>query len=320
MAAYHRGMMNILSDVILPAGRSAIELSLFVLWPVMLVMLTLMRLLENWGLMDWLVARLAPLLRPFGLTGLGVFAALQVNLVSFAAPMATLSMMEERGTSDRHMAAAFAMVLAMAQANATFPLGAMGLSLGLTLVWSVFGGLLAAVVTYYLAGRHLSSEEHLSDDMPHHKHHTGPKGVLDVISSAGAEAFRLTIGAVPLLVLSLAVVMALRQSGAVDAFSVIVAPVLSRLGIDPQIILPTLTKYLAGGTAMMGVVDHMVHSGQMSSHLLNSSAGFLINPMDLPGVALLSTAGRRVAKVWKPAVVGSLAGIALRTAAHILLT
>jgi len=27
-----------------------------------------------------------------------------------------------------------------------------------------------------------------------------------------------------------------------------------------------------------------------------------------------------VAKVWKPAVVGSLAGIALRTAAHILLT
>ena len=313
-------MMNILSDVILPAGRSAIELSLFVLWPVMLVMLTIMRMLENWGVMDWLVLRLTPVLRPFGLTGLGVFAALQINLVSFAAPMATLAMMEERGTSDRHIAAAFAMVLAMAQANATFPMGAMGLSLGWTLAWSVAGGLLAAVTTYYLVGRGLSLEEHLNDDMPHHQHHAGPKGVLDVISGAGAESFRLTIGAVPLLVLSLVVVTALRQAGAVDAFSQIVAPILGRFGIDPLIILPSLTKYLAGGTAMMGVVDHMVHSGQMSAQLLNSSAGFLINPMDMPGVALLATSGKRIAKVWKPAVIGSLAGIALRTLAHAFLT
>lgn len=312
--------MNILSDVILPAGHSAIELSLFVLWPVMLVMLTLMRLLENWGVMDWLVARLTPLLRPLGLTGLGVFAALQINLVNFAAPIATLSMMERRGTSDRHLATAFAMVLAMAQANATFPMGAMGLSLGGTLLWSVVGGLLAAIVTYYLTGRHLPQEEHLSDDQPHHEHHAGPKGVLDVINAAGNESFRLTIGAIPLLVLSLTVVLALRQAGAVDALSSVLAPVLSRAGIDPRIILPTLTKYLAGGTAMLGVVDHMVQAGQMPAHLLNCSAGFLINPMDLPGVALLTTAGRRVARVWKPAVLGSLAGIAVRTLAHALLS
>ena len=50
------------------------------------------------------------------LTGLGVFAALQVNLVSFAAPVATLSMMEQRGTSDRHLAATLAMVFAMVPA------------------------------------------------------------------------------------------------------------------------------------------------------------------------------------------------------------
>jgi len=97
--------MEILIDIILKAGRSAVELSLFVLLPVMVVMLSLMRLLEARGVLDWLVTKLAPALKPVGLTGLGVFAALQINFVSFAAPMATLTMMEQRGASDRHIAA-----------------------------------------------------------------------------------------------------------------------------------------------------------------------------------------------------------------------
>ena len=32
---------------------------------------------------------------------------------------------------------------------------------------------------------------------------------------------------------------------------------LALAGIDPILILPSLTKYLAGGTAMMGVMDEM---------------------------------------------------------------
>jgi hypothetical protein len=67
------------------------------------------------------------------------------------------------------------------------------------------------------------------------------------------------------------------------------------VGIDPILILPTLTKYLAGGTAMMGVMDDMRRAGQVSVELLNASAGFLISPFDLPGVAVLISAGRRVA-------------------------
>ena len=51
--------MDILIDIILKAGRSAVELSLFVLLPVMVVMLSLMRLLEARGALDWLVARAA---------------------------------------------------------------------------------------------------------------------------------------------------------------------------------------------------------------------------------------------------------------------
>jgi len=311
--------MDILIDIILKAGRSAVELSLFVLLPVMVVMLSLMRLLEARGILDRLVARIAPLLRPFGLNGLGVFAALQINFVSFAAPMATLSMMDQRGTSDRHIAATLAMVFAMSQANAAFPMMTMGLHFGTTLVFSLLGGLTAAAATYYFFGRQLSAEEAVVDETLHHPSAEDAKGVLDVINRAGAEAFRIAVGAIPMLVLSLVVVTALRVSGGIDLLTVLLSPVLRLLAIDPVLILPTLTKYLAGGTAMMGVMDDMRRSGQVSVDLLNASAGFLISPFDIPGVAVLISAGKRIAAVWKPAALGACVGIALRTVGHILL-
>ncbi|UCV04355.1 nucleoside recognition domain-containing protein [Dechloromonas denitrificans] len=310
--------MEILIDIILKSGRSAVELALFVLLPVMVVMLSLMRLLEARGVLDWVVARLAPLLRPFGLTGLGVFAALQINFVSFAAPMATLTMMEQRGASDRHLAATLAMVFAMSQANAAFPMLTMGLNFSTTLVFSLVGGLVAAAATYYLFGRALSVEEERLDETLHHPVAESAKGVLDVINRAGAEAFKIAVGAMPMLVLSLVVVMALKRFGAIDLLTQWLTPLLAMAAIDPVLILPTLTKYLAGGTAMMGVMDDMRRSGQISAELLNASAGFLISPFDIPGVAVLISAGRRVAAVWKPAALGACVGIAARTAGHIL--
>ena len=309
--------MDILIDIILKAGRSAVELALFVLLPVMVVMLSLMRLIEARGALDWLVARLAPLLRPVGLTGLGVFAALQINFVSFAAPIATLAMMEQRGSSDRHLAATLAMVFAMAQANAALPMMTMGLNFGSTLFWSVAGGLTAAAATYYLFGRSLSAAEAKVDETLHHRSADSAKGILDVINHAGAEAFKIAVGAIPMLVLSLVAVTALKQFGAIDALTRLLAPVLALFSIDPLLILPALTKYLAGGTAMMGVVDEMRRAGQMSTELLNAGAGFLINPFDIPGVAVLISAGKRVASVWKPAALGACIGILVRTLGHV---
>ncbi len=311
--------MNAIVTIILPAGRSAIELSLFVLLPVMVVMLSIMRLLEARGVLDWLVARIAPLLRPFGLTGLGVFAALQINFVSFAAPVATLAMMQGRGASDRHIATVFAMVLAMAQANAVFPMAALGLRAGPVLLWSFVGGLVAAAATYHLFGRGLSEAEQLTDETLRHPVAEDAKGVLDVINRAGAEAFRIAIGAIPMLVLSLVAITALRHGGAIDAATRALAPALAAAGIDSAVILPTFTKYLAGGTAMLGVVDEQVRLGTLSPALLNASAGFLIHPLDLPGVAVLMSAGPRVAAVWRPAVLGAVVGITLRSLAHVLL-
>ncbi len=310
--------MEILIDIILKAGRSAVELSLFVLLPVMVVMLSLMRLLEARGVLDRVVAVVAPVLRPVGLTGLGVFAALQINFVSFAAPMATLAMMEQRGASDRHIAATLAMVFAMSQANAALPMMTMGLDLLLTLGWSLIGGLTAAAATYYLFGRSLSAAEAQLDESLKHPVAENAKGVLDVINRAGAEAFKLAVGAIPMLVLSLVVVTALRVFGAVDALPAILAPLLDALSIDKALILPTLTRYLAGGTAMMGVMDALRRGGQISVELLNASAGFLISPFDLPGVAVLISAGPRIAAVWKPAALGACIGIAVRTVGHIL--
>lgn len=310
--------MDILIEIILKAGRSAVELSLFVLLPVMVVMLSLMRLLEARGALDRVVVWLAPLLKPFGLTGLGVFAALQINFVSFAAPLATLTMMEQRGASDRHLAATMAMVFAMSQANAAFPMLTMGLDFGTTLLFSLLGGLTAAAATYYLFGRGLSTAEATLDETLQHPVAESAKGVLDVINRAGAEAFKIAVGAIPMLVLSLVAVTALKQFGAIDLLSGVLTPVLRLANIDPLLILPSLTKYLAGGTAMMGVVDEMRRAGQMSTELLNASAGFLISPFDLPGVAVLISAGKRVAAVWKPAAFGACVGIALRTVGHVL--
>lgn len=52
--------------------------------------------------------------------------------------------------------------------------------------------------------------------------------------------------------------------------------------------------------------------------LNGASAGLLIHPLDVPGVAVLISAGRRVADVWKPATLGALVGILVRVAGHMV--
>lgn len=312
--------MDPLIDVILRAGRSAVELSLFILLPIMVVMLALMRLLEARGVLDRLVLRLSPILRPAGLTGLGVFAALQVNFVSFAAPIATLTMMEQRGASDRHLAATLAMVMAMSQANVLMPMTAMGLQFGLTLCMSLVGGLVAAAATYHLFARNLSCIEGVVDETLNHRIADDAKGVLDTINRAGAEAFKIAIGAIPMLVIALVVVAILRETGVMTFITGLAAPLLGYFSIDAALVLPTLTKFLGGGTAMMGVMDEMLRNGTLTSQTLNRAAGFLIHPLDVPGVAVLISAGQRVASTWRPAALGAAIGILIRTLGHTLLT
>ena len=195
-------------------------------------------------------------------------------------------------------------------------MAAMGLAFGPALVLSVIGGLAAAAVTYHGFGRSLSAAEAPLDETLHHRVADDAKGVLDVINRAGAEAFKISVGAIPMLVLALVAVMALRASGGIDALTALLAPLLRAFELDPALILLTLTKYIAGGTAMMGVMDEMLKAGATSVATLNTSAGFLIHPFDVAGVAVLISAGRRVAAVWKPAALGAVVGIAVRTIGH----
>ena len=58
--------MTEFADLILRSGRAAVEFALFILLPIMIVMLTMMRLLEAKGVLDRIVALVTPALRPLG--------------------------------------------------------------------------------------------------------------------------------------------------------------------------------------------------------------------------------------------------------------
>lgn len=312
--------MEVIAEIILKSGRSAVELALFVVLPVMVLMLSLMRLLESRGVLQ-AVARLGgPLLAPVGVPGLGVFAMLQLLFVSFAAPIATLATMDRQGTSERHIAATFAMVFAMAQANVTFPMAATGLNVLALMLVSLAGGVVAAGVTFHWFGRRLSDQEVAGST---EVEDTGEKlrrmGVYRILQAAGKEALEISLAAIPMLVLSLFVVNALRAAGAIGQLESWMAPALAALDLPPGTLLAVITKYIAGGTAMMGVFVEFIDSGVATAGDLNRLAGLLINPLDLAGVAVLISAGARVAAVARPAIIGGLVGIAVRSLLHWML-
>ncbi|MES9956028.1 MAG: nucleoside recognition domain-containing protein [Sedimenticola sp.] len=307
--------MTAFADLILQSGRAAVELALFILLPVMVVMLTLMRLLEAKGILDRIVERLAPLLRPLGIPGLGIFALLQVLLVSFAAPLATLTMMDKGGTSRRHIAATLALVLGASQANVTFPMAAVGLQGPATILISAIAGIIGASITYHLFARNLP-EDPEPELKPSHREAKDTKGILNVINHAGGEAFGITVGALPMLILALLLVNSLRSAGAVDGLESLLAPLFTALGLSPAMLLPIVTKYIAGGTAMMGVMVDFLNDGLVSLAEFNRLAGFLIHPLDIAGIAIFMSAGPKVASVVRPAIYGALVAIAIRSLLH----
>lgn len=309
--------MNELAEIILKAGRSGVELALFVLLPVMVVLLTLMRFLEARGILDRIVAFLAPLLSPLGLPGLGVFALLQVLLVSFAAPLATLVMMDRGNISRRHIAATLAMVFAAAQANVTLPMAAMGLDAAMTMFVSLLGGLLAAATTYHVFGRDLPDHMETADKPPPHPQAEDARGLLAVINRAGREAFEISISAMPMLILALVLVYVLRSLGVIDWVEALLAPMFALMNLPESMALPLVSKYIAGGTAMMGVMTDYLQEGLITVEELNRSAGLLISPLDMAGIAILISAGPRVAAVLRPALYGALVGMLFRTLVHL---
>ncbi|VAU12804.1 nucleoside recognition domain-containing protein [Klebsiella variicola] len=309
--------MDVIS-IIMAAGKSSVDVALYTLLPIMVIMLIIMKYLEVRGILDVIVRWVAPLLKPFGLTGMSAFALIQINFVSFAAPLATLSIMDKRGVSDRQMAATLAMVFAMGQGNVFYPLTPFGLHWLASIVISVIGGLCAAAVAWHVTGRRLSvAENPRAEALPNAEQNS--QGILAVINSAGSDAIRLALGAVPMLILSLTIVGLLQGAGAIDLLQQALKPVLGWLHIPQNFVLPTLVKCVAGGTAYFGVISELIQQGKVTVSQVNASAGLLIQTFDLPGIGIFLGISSRFVRLFRFVVPAAIVGILLRTVLHLLL-
>lgn len=305
--------------IILASGKSGLDLALYVLLPVLVVMMALMKVIEARGILALVARAVQPLLRVFGIPGAGAFAMLQLLLVSFAAPLATLAIMEKDGTARRRIAATLAMVFTMSQANVVFPMVAVGLNVGAILLTSLVGGLAAAALTYYLFARSVEDDSVPEGEFVAAAANGRKSTTLNLMIVGGQEAVQVIIGAIPILILAIVLVNVLKAVGAIALLETALTPLFSQIGFPAVAVLPLATKYLAGGTAMMGVTLNLLKEGAITTVELNRMAGFLTNPCDIVGVAVLVSAGARCSSVVRPAIAGAAAGILLRGIMHLLL-
>lgn len=313
--------MTTIIDLIIKSGESGVNLTIYLLLPVMVVMMALMRTLEEKGVLAKIALLMAPLLSPFGLPGLGVFAMIQILLVSFAAPISTFKIIEQdHKISDAMRAATLATILVMSQANATFPLAVVGLNLPITILTSILGGLLSGFIAFKLMSNEDTTAATAEDEEL--KEEAQPKTKRSFIQSlfaGGEEGLQIALKSIPPLILSIFMVNVLRETGVILLVERLMSPILVRVGIPGVAVLPIVTKYLAGGTAMMAITMELISEGALSVVELNRIAGFATNPFDPVGIALLVSVGPRMGKVVRPAIIAALVGIVFRGILHIII-
>lgn len=294
-------------------------MGLYILLPIMVVMLAFMKLLDAKGILSWVANLLAPVSRIFGIPGLGIFAMIKLLFVSFAGPIATLTLMDQNGTSRRYIAATLAMVMAMSQANATFPLTAVGLNLGVTLLTSVIGGLAAGAFTYYVLTRNLKDPDTEEQEVESTAQDEEKKTVMQILGDGGQEGIKIVLGMLPMLILAIFLVNVLKATGAIELITALLSPVLGLIGLPEATVLPIVTKFIAGGTAFMGVTMDLMNQGLITANELNRMAGFATNPLDVVGVAVFAAAGKRVGQIIRYAVYGALVGMLIRGVLHLII-
>lgn len=311
--------MEQLVEVILASGRTAIDMALYILMPIMVVMLALMKLMDAKGILAFFARLLSPVVKVFGIPGLGVFALIKMLLVSFSAPVATLSLMNSNGIAKRRIAATLAMLLCMSQANVVFPMMAVGLNMPVAIATSLIGGLFAASLTYYLLMPRDQESEQEALVEPEIPAKSERKTAMQILADGGQEGMRITLAMLPMLMLALCLVNGLKATGVIDLMSELLAPLMALLGLPEAAVLPLVTKYIAGGTAFMGVTLDLMDQGLITANELNRMVGFATNPLDIVGVAVLVAAGSRVGEVARVAVIGGLAGMFLRGILHLII-
>lgn len=302
--------------IMLDSGRTGIELSLYVLMPIMVIMMAFMNLLDKKNILSFIARGFAPILIVFGLPGLGVFAILQILLISFAAPVATLKVInDDESISDAAIAATFSAILVMAQANAAFPLAAVGLNLPISMATSLVSGLIASFIAFKIAGGHHTKSITINRTP---KQETNKKWI-SLLFEGGEAGLAIVMKSIPPLIIAVFFVNLIKASGLIMMLEDLFGPILTLLGIPSIAILPIVTKFIAGGTAMMAIILDLMKEGLMSVNELNRVAGFTLNPLDPVGLAIFAAAGPRVTKMLKPAVIGAALGIVLRGVLHLII-
>jgi hypothetical protein len=207
------------------------------------------------------------------------------------------------------------MVFAMAQANVVFPMAAIGLNVGGVLLIAVIGGLVAATTTYYLFTRSLGPD---SGDGYLEVKRDRETSTVNLLISGGQEAVEIVLKSLPIILIAIFIINLIQFFGGIALVEVLVAPLFNLLGLSSTAVLPIATKFMAGGTAMMGVSMQLIREGVLSVDEVNRLAGFIINPLDIVGVALLASAGVKTASVVRPAIAGAFCGVAVRAVLHLL--
>ena len=301
--------------LITQSGKTAFELAFFILLPLITVMTTLLAISSKLGILGLLEKAANRIISTTGLSGLSLVAFIQMNFVSFAAPIGTLKVMDQSHQADRVFAATLVLILSSSQANLLFPLGGYGLDLLTTSLISTGCSVTAAIATYHLTGYTKLAK-------------TGPatpaltpketRDLLQIIVESGHEAFKTVLNTLPLLTLSMLLVSLLGYWGILALTIDALRPLLLGLGIDPAISLTLLTKYTAGGSASLIPISQLQAQGLLSEELLNRHVGLFINSFDLPGIAIMLAATPRVGKVLMYALPGILIALMARAVLHLV--
>lgn len=303
-------------NLMIRSGETGINLTLYTLLPIMVIMMALMRTLEDRGLLQRFAVLVSPVLILFGLPGLGVFAILQILLINFAAPIATLKIMEhDENITDSMRSATLAAILVMSQANATFPLAVVGLNIPVVLMSSLLGGLLSGFIAYRLTG----AERDVSATYQGHSLNRSKRSLIQSMFAGGEEGLQIVVKSIVPLILAVFLVNIFRETGVITLMERLLSPLLTQIGIPGIAVLPMVTKYLAGGTSMMAVTLELIQEGGLTPLELNRMAGMTINTLDPVGLALLLSAGPKTVSVAKPAIQAALVGILFRAVLHLIL-
>ncbi|WP_417553591.1 nucleoside recognition domain-containing protein [Marinomonas fungiae] len=300
------------------AGRLALDLSLYVILPITVVMGGLMKVLENKGVLGVISNLLTPVTKLFGATGLSIIGLAKMLFVSSVAPLTTLKKLDLQELDRRKLASSLALMLSLTQANVSFPLIAYGLDIGFVLISSLVGGVIASAVTYYLLTRNLSSDT-VSDLTGNDSHGStsASKDFFQSLNEGGMEGMKIAINTIPMLVITLFLLTVLKQIHVIEWLTGLLAPFFALIGLTDAAALPILTKYIAGGTAYLGVMVDQIEQGAINATDINIIAGIASNPVDLVGVALFSAIGPRISQVFRYALVGACFGLMVRAMLHI---